>query len=104
MRVINNCARLITVNIDGKKYKLLPAGSSVEIPDEEAEGSGFLKTLIKDGSVKVLESDASAEKEDLLADLRQEAKDLGVEGVTKNWGEKKLRAAIEEKKDDSGEE
>ena len=104
MQIINSCARLITINFDGKKYPLMPAGNAVEIPDEARKESKFLQALLKDGSVRVVESDDDGDSgsgDDPLEELRQEAKDLGVEGVTKRWGEAKLREAIEEAKKDA---
>ena len=104
MNVINDCARLITINFKGEKYRLLPAGQPVEMPDEAKKDSEFFKSMVADGSVKILpKSAAKATDEgddDPLADLRAEAIELGVEKVTKVWGKAKLEAAIEEAKAD----
>jgi hypothetical protein len=99
MKVINNSARLITINYDHESYPLMPAGKAVEIPDEAREKCKFLSLLIKDGSVTVTEDskedDVSGDEE--IQSLRDEAEALGVD-VDNRWGKKKLSEAIESAK------
>jgi hypothetical protein len=104
MYVQNKSARLITFVWKSKKYKLMPAGDAVEVP-EEAKASKFLRALEKEGSVTVR---ASEDQESLLddiddlAELREEADDLGIT-VDKRWGESRLREEIEKAKSEDGE-
>lgn len=94
MKIKNNCARLITINYDFNSYKLMPAGESVEIPDEANTECKFLSLLLADRSVIITEEPKAAkESKSDLADLIAEAESLGIE-VDKRWGEKKLKEAI----------
>ena len=104
MRLINKSARLITITHGGKKYKLMPAGKSVEFPAEEAKKCKFLQILAKQGDVEIVAYEDESEGDDPLAELREEAKALGIQGVTKRWGEEKLTEAIEKAKADKDEE
>lgn len=98
MYVLNKAARLITFSWEGKKYKLMPAGDSVELPDT-ARKSKFLSALAADGSVVIESTAAQADlMDDIddLAELRQEAADLSIK-VDKRWGESKLQEMIDAK-------
>ena len=66
MLLLNNVARLITINgpqektfdddhklldvLPGKEYRLMPAGEAVEVPDELCKCK-FVETLIEEGSL-----------------------------------------------------
>lgn len=74
MKVKNNCARLIDINFEDEKYRLMPAGESVDMPDEALEKSDFLNALIDDGSVKVTKkpkTSKSSEKDKPEADKKE---------------------------------
>jgi len=96
MLLINKSARLITINHEGEKYRLIPAGKPVAFPSDKAEGCKFLQILVKDGNVDILDGpDKSEAKEpDPLEGLRDEAEGLGIT-VDKRWGEAKLKEAID---------
>lgn len=91
MQIINSAARLITINHNGKSYRLLPAGDSVEAP-ESIKDSKFFTLLLREGSVRITDDTV-----DPLQTLRDEAEELGV-SVDKRWGEAKLRQSIEDAK------
>lgn len=106
MYIINKSARLIDFSWDKEKYRLMPAGEAVEIPDG-AMKSAFLKALIKDGSVSNEDSPEQgdlveevkevekAESDDSEIDgLRTQAEDLGI-AIDKRWGESRLKEEIE---------
>ena len=90
MKIINKSARLIDFSWNKKKYRLMPAGGAVEVPDE-ATKSTFLKALIKDGSVATVSKEDTEAAE--LDALREQAEALGIE-VKDGWDAKKLTAAI----------
>ena len=93
MHIINKSARLIDFSWNKKKYRLMPAGKAVEVPDD-ATKSTFLKALMTDGSiaeVKELTKEEQAEIE--LEALREEATGLGIE-VKDGWDAKKITAEI----------
>lgn len=90
INIINDSARLIDFSWNKKKYRLMPAGKAVPVP-EDAMKSTFLKALIKDKSVRAI-SEKDAELAELEA-LRKQAEDLGVE-VKDGWDAKKLAAEI----------
>lgn len=93
MHIINKSKRLIDFSWNKKKYRLMPAGKAVEVPDEAAK-SAFLKALIKDGSVEETKELTKEEKAAIeLEALQQEASDLGIE-VKDGWDAKKLAAEI----------
>jgi len=94
MEVINNAARLITYSFKKEKYKLMPAGDPVEIPDEAKDESPYLKTLLANGTLAIVEGEAKAEAEKAIATLREEAEGLGID-VDKRWGETRLKEEIE---------
>lgn len=110
MYIINKSARLIDFSWDKEKYRLMPAGAAVEVPDE-AMKSAFLKSLIKDGSVAkesqeeqidLVDEVAEIEKAEAVEDkecpeaedLRTQAETLGIK-VDKRWGEDRLNEEIE---------
>ena len=93
MNVLNQSARLIDFSWNKEKYRLMPAGKAVPVP-EAAKKSTFLKALIKDGSVKVVSEEDAAAAE--LETLREQAESLGIE-VNENWDAKKLTAEIKKK-------
>lgn len=105
MHLKNKAARLITFSWDKEKYRLLPAGASVEVPDG-AEKSAFLKSLVEDGSVEIVSTsdaeldDAESDDEEKtdsdaeLDDLRGQASDLDID-VDKRWGSTRLKEEIE---------
>jgi len=93
MNIINKSARLIDFSWNKKKYRLMPAGASVEVPDE-AMKSVFLKALIKDGSIAVVSKEDEAATE--LETLRETAEALGIE-VSDKWDAKKLASEIKKK-------
>lgn len=98
MYVRNKAARLITLTWNGEKYKFMPAGGSVEVPDS-AKKSDFLKALVKDQSLEIRDSEAQddlLDDIDELAPLREEASSLGIK-VDKRWGETKLQEVIDAK-------
>ena len=101
MKILNKAARLINFNFGGTKYKLMPAGNSVEVPDE-AMGSKFLKALIELGDVSITEAAGSATDEkdeaEALEALKAEAEALEV-SVDKRWGIKRLKEEIEKAKE-----
>jgi hypothetical protein len=104
MLVKNKAPRLIVIDFKGKKYRLMPAGDAVEMPDAAKKESAFLRSLITEGQVAIV----SGQQDDLLEDddgldaLRTEAEDLGIK-VDKRWGEAKIREAIDAKKAESQE-
>ena len=106
MHLKNKAARLITFSWNKEKYRLLPAGDSVPVPDE-AKKSAFLKSLIEDGSVEIVsasdaeldniedtESDDKTDSEAELDELRDQASDLGID-IDKRWGSTRLKEEIE---------
>ena len=96
MHVINKSARLIDFSWNKKKYRLMPAGKAVEVPDE-AKKSTFLGALIKDGSVAEVKELTKEEKAAIELDaLREEATSLGIE-VNDDWDVKKLNKEIKKK-------
>lgn len=96
MHVINKSARLIDFSWNKKKYRLMPAGKAVEVPDE-AKKSTFLGALLKDGSVEEVKELSKEEKAAIeLEALQVEAKGLGIE-VKDGWDAKKLAAEIKKK-------
>ena len=96
MHIINKSARLIDFSWNKKKYRLMPAGSAVDVPDD-AMKSTFLKALIEDGSIgKVAEVSKEEQAEIELEALREQAKSLGVV-VKDGWDAKKLTAEIKKK-------
>lgn len=58
MKIKNNSARLIGFSWDKVKYDLLPAGPDVEVPDA-AMKSAFLKSLLNEKSVSIVNDDES---------------------------------------------
>lgn len=106
MKIINKAARLITFAFKKEKYKLLPAGGAVEVPDEAEDESQFLKTLLRDGSVRIFDyvdeekaeekakAEAKEEAEKAVDTLRVKASNLGVD-LDMRWGESRLKEEIE---------
>lgn len=95
MLLINKSARLITLSWEDKKYPLMPAGSSVEVPNGAGK-SAFLKSLIESGDIaKVSESKPTkAELEaEALEVLREKATSLDIE-FDEDFDAKKLTALI----------
>jgi len=96
MHIINKSARLIDFSWNKKKYRLMPAGKAVEVPDD-ATKSAFLKALIKDGSIEEVKELTKEEKAEIeLEALREQATGLGIE-VKEDWDAKKLAAEIKKK-------
>ncbi len=52
MLLINKSARLIDFSFDKQKFRLMPAGSAVEVPQKAME-SAFLKSMIAEKSIEV---------------------------------------------------
>ena len=98
MHIVNKSARLIDFSWDKKKYRLMPAGKSVEVPDAAAK-STFLKALIDDGSVAKVANELTKEEKAAikLESLQEEAKSLGIE-FDDSWNAKDLTAEIKKKK------
>lgn len=96
MHIINKSARLIDFSWNKKKYRLMPAGNAVEVPDD-AMKSTFLKALMKDGSIEEVKELTKEEKAEIeLEALREQATGLGIE-VNDKWDAKKLTAEIKKK-------
>jgi len=94
MHIINKSARLIDFSWNKKKYRLMPAGKAVEVPDD-AMNSVFLKALIKDGSISEVKELTKEEKEAIkLENLQRDAKSLGIE-FDEEWTAKDLASEIE---------
>jgi len=99
----NEAARLITIHhlVNGEKssYPILPGENpAVEVPDAVAK-IDFVKTLIKNGDLRVAdadeaEADDDSDDEDDIDALREQAGRAGVK-VNKTWGAARLRAEIE---------
>lgn len=97
MHLKNKAARLITVNFDGEKFKILPGENpAVEVPDEAAK-LPFVKALLKSGDLRRVGSDELDEQEeddgDELGELTAQAKALGIK-VDKRWGVERLAEEI----------
>jgi len=93
MFVKNESKRLIDFSWNKKKYRLMPAGKAVEVPDE-AKKSTFLGALIKSNDVSIVVELSKEEKAAIeLESLHAEAKDLGIE-IKDGWDAKKLAAEI----------
>lgn len=93
MYIINKSARLIDFSFDKVKYRLMPAGNAVEVPNK-AMDSVFLEALIKEGSVKEVENLKSDQQSG--ADERAKAKkDLEAKAM------KDLEAAQKKADDDA---
>lgn len=96
MMIRNNVARLITVNHVKGKYRFLPNGPAVNVPQDVAN-SPFAKGLIDIGSLVVTQADP-IEFNPLDAmtvdQLRNMAESLGIE-KTANMPRKKLIEEIE---------
>lgn len=93
MFVKNKSARLIDFSWNKKKYRLMPAGKEVEVPDE-AKKSKFLSALINDGDIVIVTEPSKEEKAAAELDaLREEATSLGIE-VKDGWDAKKIAAKI----------
>ena len=93
MNVINKSARLIDFSWNKKKYRLMPAGKPVDVPDE-AMKSTFLKALIDSGDLAIVKALTKEEKKAAeLAELREKAEGLDIE-VNDGWDAKKLTAEI----------
>lgn len=97
----NEAARLITINhLVGDKetsYPILPGENpSVEVPDA-VKKIDFVKALIKNGDLRIVDGDESEEEEeegdDDLEVLRAEAT-AAVLTVSDRWGAKRLKAEI----------
>lgn len=93
MNIINKSARLIDFSWNKEKYRLMPAGEPVKVPDE-AMKSAFLKSLLDSGDIKVDETTGQSGDDDAIDALRVEAKDLGV-SIDNRWGEARLKEEIE---------
>lgn len=105
MKVKNIVARLITVDIEGTKYKFLPAGAAVDVPNDAKKKSPYFATMIKDrflevvttGSDDDLVDQAAKEAEKAKKDeLMDQAKELGIDAKG-TWGIKKLQEEIDAK-------
>ena len=96
MFIKNKSARLIDFSWNKKKYRLMPAGKAVEVPDD-ASKSAFLKALIKDGDVSEVKEVSKEEKAAIeLEALQEQAVSLGIE-IKDGWDAKKLTAEIKKK-------
>ncbi len=94
MHIINKAARLIDFSWNKKKYRLMPAGKAVEVPDD-AMKSVFLKSLIEDRSIEVVKELTNEEKAEIkLENLQRDATALGIK-FDNNWDAKKLSSEIE---------
>jgi hypothetical protein len=66
----------------GKRYKLLPAGPDVEVPDEILK-SRFVELLVEDDQVKIISEGGEIDMDNLdaskLKELKAFAEDLGIE-------------------------
>ena len=103
MHIINTSKRLIDFSWNRKKYRLMPAGDAVEVPDS-AMGSAFLKSLIKDGEISEVKEMTAAEKTAAkLSQLQTDAKALGIE-FDDDTSAKDLTAAIKEAEEEKKEE
>jgi len=79
MHIINKSARLIDFSWNKKKFRLMPAGNAVEVPDKAIE-SKFLKALMKDGDIVEVKELTKEEKEAIkLENLQRDATSLGIE-------------------------
>lgn len=93
MFVKNESRRLIDFSWNKKKYRLMPAGKAVEVPDE-AKKSTFLGALIKSKDVSIVAKISKEEKAAAkLEELKEKAVSLGVE-VKDDWDANKLTAEI----------
>lgn len=89
MFIKNTVAKLITLNYDGKAYKFMPAGDSVEVPDKAKNESPFLGALLRSGDLSEV-----AKSEDGMTSLIEQAEELDIK-VDKRWSETRLKDEID---------